>query len=352
MASATAPPAQAQGNAGRDRAPPARRDRRAPRPAAAAEQRRQRAAEPSRPPGAARSRAGRSPRLRLFLLLDPDRRSARRRRDRAQHRRRADLHARLPRRGLVRSTAGGGRGNRAPTTHGSRGTHEYTPADGRAHVHRRAGGGELLHRPPRRLRPGGDRRSRRGGRPDLGAVDELGVTVEAVLVTHCHFDHVGAVAPVARATGAPVYVSEIERPVLADIMSYVPFAGLRPVRELRGRPHAARRRAAQLAGTRDRRALHARPQPRAPDLLRSPRSRRSSPATSCSRDRSGASTCLAATGGRCWPRSAAWSSRCPRRRPSTPATWASRRSAPSAARTRSWPSSPAELAASLGRTTR
>jgi hydroxyacylglutathione hydrolase len=62
----------------------------------------------------------------------------------------------------------------------------------------------------------------------LDAVQELGVSVEAILVTHCHFDHVGAVAPVAKATGAPVYVSEIERPVLADIMSYVPFPGFGP----------------------------------------------------------------------------------------------------------------------------
>lgn len=62
----------------------------------------------------------------------------------------------------------------------------------------------------------------------LNAVEQLGVTVEAILVTHCHFDHVGAVAPVAAATGAPVWVSEIERPVLADIMSYVPFAGFGP----------------------------------------------------------------------------------------------------------------------------
>jgi glyoxylase-like metal-dependent hydrolase (beta-lactamase superfamily II) len=62
----------------------------------------------------------------------------------------------------------------------------------------------------------------------LGAVRELGLTVEAVLLTHTHFDHVGAVAPVARETGAPVYVSEIERPVLADIMRYVPFAGIGP----------------------------------------------------------------------------------------------------------------------------
>ena len=41
---------------------------------------------------------------------------------------------------------------------------------------------------------------------------ELGLEVEAILLTHTHFDHVGAVAPVARETGAPVYVSEIERP--------------------------------------------------------------------------------------------------------------------------------------------
>ena len=62
----------------------------------------------------------------------------------------------------------------------------------------------------------------------LAPVRELGLQVEAVLLTHTHFDHVGAVAPVARETGAPVYVSEIERPVLADIMSYVPFAGFGP----------------------------------------------------------------------------------------------------------------------------
>ena len=62
----------------------------------------------------------------------------------------------------------------------------------------------------------------------LHSVDELGLQIEGILVTHCHFDHVGAVAPVAKATGAPVWVSEIERGVLADIMSYVPFAGFGP----------------------------------------------------------------------------------------------------------------------------
>ena len=62
----------------------------------------------------------------------------------------------------------------------------------------------------------------------LDAIDALGLTVEAILLTHTHFDHVGAVAPVARATGAPVWCPEIEVPVLADIMSFVPWPGFGP----------------------------------------------------------------------------------------------------------------------------
>lgn len=56
----------------------------------------------------------------------------------------------------------------------------------------------------------------------LAAIEQLGVRIEAILITHCHFDHIGAVAPLARATGAPVYCPEIERPLLTDVMSWVP----------------------------------------------------------------------------------------------------------------------------------
>ena len=62
----------------------------------------------------------------------------------------------------------------------------------------------------------------------LELVEDLGVTVEAILLTHTHFDHIGAVAPVARATGAPVYCPELETAVLADIMRYVPWPGFGP----------------------------------------------------------------------------------------------------------------------------
>ena len=64
----------------------------------------------------------------------------------------------------------------------------------------------------------------------LAGIEETGAEVEAILITHCHFDHVGAVTPLAEATGAPVYCPEIETSLLADIMSFTmpgfgPFEG-------------------------------------------------------------------------------------------------------------------------------
>jgi hydroxyacylglutathione hydrolase len=56
----------------------------------------------------------------------------------------------------------------------------------------------------------------------LAALDSLKIeTVEAILITHTHFDHIGAVAPVAQATRAPVYCPELETEVLANINDYL-----------------------------------------------------------------------------------------------------------------------------------
>jgi glyoxylase-like metal-dependent hydrolase (beta-lactamase superfamily II) len=62
----------------------------------------------------------------------------------------------------------------------------------------------------------------------LEAIEDAGVTLDAILLTHTHFDHVGAVAPIARATGAPVYCPLIEVPVLQDVMAFVPWPGFGP----------------------------------------------------------------------------------------------------------------------------
>ncbi|MBA2506336.1 MAG: MBL fold metallo-hydrolase [Thermoleophilaceae bacterium] len=62
----------------------------------------------------------------------------------------------------------------------------------------------------------------------LAAIDEMGVGLDAILLTHTHFDHVGAVAPIARATNTEVWVPELEKQVLANINDYVPWPGFGP----------------------------------------------------------------------------------------------------------------------------
>jgi hydroxyacylglutathione hydrolase len=56
----------------------------------------------------------------------------------------------------------------------------------------------------------------------------MGVAVAGILVTHTHYDHIGAVADLAEATGAPVYISEVEAAVLARPADYYPGQAIRP----------------------------------------------------------------------------------------------------------------------------
>jgi len=55
----------------------------------------------------------------------------------------------------------------------------------------------------------------------------------AILVTHTHWDHIGGVADLAEATGAPVHVSDVESPVLERPDDFYAALGVRI------RPHAA-----------------------------------------------------------------------------------------------------------------
>ncbi|HWV87329.1 MAG TPA: MBL fold metallo-hydrolase [Capillimicrobium sp.] len=82
----------------------------------------------------------------------------------------------------------------------------------------------------------------------LGVIEQLGVALDAILLTHTHFDHVGAVAAVARATGAPVYVPELERDVLANINDYVRLPGFGPFESWEAEHTVAGGERLQLAG--------------------------------------------------------------------------------------------------------
>jgi glyoxylase-like metal-dependent hydrolase (beta-lactamase superfamily II) len=65
----------------------------------------------------------------------------------------------------------------------------------------------------------------------INSLRELSIeSVDAILLTHCHFDHVGAVKALHDATGAPVWCPELETAQLADINAHIipgfgPFEG-------------------------------------------------------------------------------------------------------------------------------
>ncbi len=59
----------------------------------------------------------------------------------------------------------------------------------------------------------------------LAHIRRLSLTVEAILLTHAHFDHMGAAAAVQRVTGAPLYVhAEDERALTDPAYSVMPIA--------------------------------------------------------------------------------------------------------------------------------
>lgn len=69
-----------------------------------------------------------------------------------------------------------------------------------------------------------------GDEPDSikQAIEGSNATVKAILLTHTHFDHVGAVKAMAEHTGAEVWVPKLEKHILADINTYLRFPGVGP----------------------------------------------------------------------------------------------------------------------------
>ena len=83
----------------------------------------------------------------------------------------------------------------------------------------------------------------------LEALRAMGVTaVDGILLTHTHFDHIGAVAEVARATGAPVTVPEREIEMLRDPNAYMRLPGFGPFEGYEADHTVAGGETLQLAG--------------------------------------------------------------------------------------------------------
>jgi hydroxyacylglutathione hydrolase len=92
-----------------------------------------------------------------------------------------------------------------------------------------------------------------GDEPDrlLEGLEAVGVRhLDGILLTHTHFDHIGAVAPVARATGARVWCPELETRVLANIMDFVPWPGFGPFESYEADHTVAGGETLELAGLR------------------------------------------------------------------------------------------------------
>jgi hydroxyacylglutathione hydrolase len=60
------------------------------------------------------------------------------------------------------------------------------------------------------------------------AIDESEADVKAILLTHTHFDHVGAVKPMVDELGVEVWVPKLEKHILADINNFIRFPGVGP----------------------------------------------------------------------------------------------------------------------------
>ena len=93
--------------------------------------------------------------------------------------------------------------------------YELGPIGTNCYVVRHAGAAEAVV-----VDPGGDAAALRL------ELARLGAHCVGILVTHCHWDHLGGVADLAEGTGAPVYMSEMESRVLESPEDFFPGSGV------------------------------------------------------------------------------------------------------------------------------
>ncbi|MDE6020220.1 MAG: MBL fold metallo-hydrolase [Ruminococcus sp.] len=70
----------------------------------------------------------------------------------------------------------------------------------------------------------------------ISFLKENGLTLTKIFLTHGHYDHIGGVNEVQKATGAKVYIHELDVPMLSDAQKNLavwiePFADFKPVIE-------------------------------------------------------------------------------------------------------------------------
>ncbi len=65
--------------------------------------------------------------------------------------------------------------------------------------------------------------------PEIEALlERRGLTVEKILFTHAHFDHIGRAAALKRSTGAPTWLHRLEIPVLESLDQQAAWIGVAP----------------------------------------------------------------------------------------------------------------------------
>lgn len=65
-------------------------------------------------------------------------------------------------------------------------------------------------------------------------VQKSGAKVKMILLTHGHFDHIGAVSALARYSGAPVYIHTMDAPMLRDNSKNLSFMTMEEVEPYSG----------------------------------------------------------------------------------------------------------------------